>query len=252
MWHTEKGNKVWLEFSQFLTSAAWKRGHEAQKYHRHTPSHCIWLRCTFAPLCIADFLSTFGSHSGDSSKLTPSKQKKSWRAITDLIGFHFNHVSGKKTCRHSEENGAKTQSMYLQHCKEGLCLCICIDVSFTLFASTSVRVFCSVLLQACVALHISMHEIPRHIHKCQTIPEERREKGFSWCSFKQHRKREKTEESKHRTGGNHSFSHAVPFSENEHHKLSTLSLLQRKNIQYDDGDQKLRKQDIQTRSCVTV
>ena len=109
--------------------------HTYSHTHTHaltqTHTHYISLHCTFAPLRITDLLSTFGSNSGDSSKLTPSKQKKSWRPITDIIGFHFNHVSGKKkkrTRHHPEEkNRAAIQSLYLLHCMEGVCLCECAD-----------------------------------------------------------------------------------------------------------------------------
>lgn len=98
--------------------------HASTDTHSRALTHYICLRCTFAPLRITDLLSTFGSNSGDSSELTPSKQRKSWRAITDIIGFHFNHVSGKKTCHHPEENGAKIQSLYLPHPHRRGCVCV--------------------------------------------------------------------------------------------------------------------------------
>lgn len=152
-----------------------KKSHGPHRHrHTHTRAHYICLHCTFAPLHITDLLSTFESNSGDSSKLTPSKQKKSWRAITDIIGFHFNHVSGKKTCHHPGENGAKIQSLYLLHCIEGVCLCICTD--------WRLRVHFSVCQCGCV-LHISMHKIRIHIHKCQMNPEKKREKWVPLMFF---------------------------------------------------------------------
>lgn len=134
--------------------AAYKRSirpHTHTHRETHALTHYICLHCTFAPLRITDLLNTFGSNSGDSSKLTPSKQKKSWSAITDIIGFHFNHVRGKKTCHHPGENGAKIQSLYLLHCIEGVCLCMCTNVCFTPCASARVTVFFSVSVWVCMA-----------------------------------------------------------------------------------------------------
>lgn len=122
--------------------------------------HCICLHCTLAPSRITDSLSTLGSDSGDSSTPTPSKEEKtekkeqSWSAITDIIGFYSERVSGKETCHHPEENEAKIQSLYLRRGTEPGCVGVSVQMCVSsLSAAASVtlpRVTVWVLACVCV------------------------------------------------------------------------------------------------------
>lgn len=102
--------------------------------HMRGRTHCICLQCTLAPSRITDSLSTLGSNGGDSSTPTPSKEEKtekkeqSWRAITDIIGFYSERVSGKETCHHPEENEAKIQSLYLRRGTEPGCVGVSVQM----------------------------------------------------------------------------------------------------------------------------